>query len=100
MWARVTTVQGDPDKLDFMLEDLENHVMPEVRKLRDQGYRGLYVLTDRTSGRGLTMTLWDSEESLRASEDRANAIRSGAVERTGEQLIGVERFEVTLHDGT
>ena len=99
MWARVTTVQGDPDKLDSMLDDLTNQVMPQVRELRDQGYRGMYVLTDRASGRSLTMTLWDSEESLRASEDRANAIRSGAVERTGEQLVGVERFEVALHDG-
>jgi hypothetical protein len=39
-------------------------------------------LVDRGSGKALTMTLWESEEAMRASEEEANQFRTEIAEAT------------------
>ena len=36
------------------------------------GYEGAYLLADRNSGTSVAITLWESEEAMRASEEAAN----------------------------
>jgi hypothetical protein len=38
--------------------------------------------------------LWESEEAMRASGEEANRMRSDTAEASGEQMAGVERYEV------
>jgi heme-degrading monooxygenase HmoA len=60
------------------------------------GFQGVYFLVDRQSGKGLSITLWESEEAMRASEDAANQLRSESAEASGEEILGVERYEVAI----
>jgi heme-degrading monooxygenase HmoA len=95
MFARATIIQGPPDRIDAGMEKIRSDVMPHIRQL--DGFQGIMTLVDRTSGKGLNVTFWDTEEDMRASEERANELRRQAAEGLGSmQEPQVERYEVAL----
>lgn len=68
-----------------------------VARLHD-GFEGIYILFDRETGKSITITLWESEEDMQASEEAANRARSESAESAGETVVGVERYEVALRE--
>jgi len=66
MFARLTIVQVKMDKLDETVKIFEENVVPVAKS--QKGYRGGYLLTDRKTGKGIAMTLWDSEADAIANE--------------------------------
>ena len=66
MFARVTMIQVKSNKLDEAIKIYEESVNPE-RKAQ-KGSRAAYLLTDRKTGKGIAITLWDSEEDAIANE--------------------------------
>ncbi len=42
----------------------------------------------------MTITLWDSEEAMRASEEKANQVRRDAAQTTSASIGNIDRFEV------
>lgn len=66
MFARLTIVQVNIDKLDETRKIYEESVIP-AQKL-ERGFRGSYLLSDRKTGKGIAITLWDSEEDAIANE--------------------------------
>lgn len=93
MHARVTTVSGgSPDRLDQGIADFRDQVLPAVKEL---GGRGAIMLVDREAGTGLGITLWPDEETMRASEERANELRRKVAQDMGAEPR-VERYEVAL----
>jgi len=94
--ARVSSLEGPPDKIDAGIRFIKEQILPEAHNLI--GWRGVIALVDRAAGRTKTITLWDSDRSLRASEERANQLRSEAAEAMGETVTGVGRYVVALHE--
>jgi quinol monooxygenase YgiN len=82
MFARSTTIQGDPGSVDEGITYVHDESMPALRRM--EGCVGLSMLADRSSGRCIITTSWRDEAALRASED---GVRSAA-ERTVEILGG------------
>jgi heme-degrading monooxygenase HmoA len=66
MHARVTRVRIQPGRVQEVLEIGRNSVAPAARE--QQGFKGLFLLTDSVAGEGISVTLWETEEDLRASE--------------------------------
>ena len=66
MFARLTIVTTNIDKLDETIKIFEESVVPAAKS--QKGYRGAYFLTDRKTGKGIALTLWDSEEDAIANE--------------------------------
>ena len=66
MFARLTIIQVKGDKLDEAAKIFEESVIPAAKE--QKGFYGGYVLTDRKTGKGVAMSLWDSEEDAVASE--------------------------------
>ena len=66
MFARLTIVQVKSDKLDETIKIFEEGVVPAAKS--QKGFRGSYLLTDRKTGKGVSITLWDSEEDAIANE--------------------------------
>lgn len=60
------------------------------------GFRGVISMVDRASGDSLAVTLWESEEAMRASEEQANRMREEMAQAAGDEIRGVERYEVDL----
>ncbi len=66
MFARLTIVQVKIDKLDETIKIYEDNVVPAAKS--QKGFQGAYLLTDRDTGKGISCTLWDSEEDAVANE--------------------------------
>ena len=96
MFARVSTFQGQPDQTAEGIKVAREQILPAAR-LQD-GFRGIYLLFDRESGRLLSITLWETEEDMKASEDAALRARTESAEAAGEVIVGVERYEVALQE--
>ena len=97
MHARVSTIQGSTDQIDEGVDKLRDTTLPAVKQI--DGFKGIVTLIDRQTGKGLTVTLWESEEALRASEEEANRLRREAADglgATGEPTV--ERYEVALYE--
>jgi heme-degrading monooxygenase HmoA len=66
MIARVTTVQVIPDKVAEAANIFNNSVLPAAKA--QPGFRTGYLLTDAASGKGMSVTVWDSLADLQANE--------------------------------
>jgi heme-degrading monooxygenase HmoA len=66
MYARVTLAQLQPGKLDELLQFLGENVVPAVQA--QQGFKGLLLLTDETTNKGIAVALWETEADRVASE--------------------------------
>jgi len=80
VFARVSTYRGDPALLDPRQDAFPSIVDALVYQV--DGFEGDYYSVDRGSGKALTMTLWESEEAMRASEEEANQFRTESAEAT------------------
>ena len=92
--ARVSSLEGPPENVDKAIRVARDQVLPKARQLR--GWKGVISLVDRKSGRGKLITLWESEDALRASEEKANKLRQETAESAGEKIKGVDRYEVAV----
>jgi hypothetical protein len=89
--ARVATFEGDPAKVD----DAINLVRAEVESGdTPPGLKGakMLMLVNRESGKGLGVTLFESEEAMRRGDEALNAMSPGASERR----TSVEFYEVPV----
>ena len=95
MFARVTTMQGPPDRIDEAARGLQERAVPFVRQL--SGFKGAYWLADRESGKVVALALWESEEAMRASEAQIEQRRRESAQAVGAAILGVEEYEVIAH---
>lgn len=66
MKARVVTVNALPGKLNEMTAIYKDSVVPAGKK--QKGFKGALLLTDADGNKGLSITLWDTEADMNASE--------------------------------
>jgi quinol monooxygenase YgiN len=96
MHARVTSLSGSPDEVDAGIANFRENVVPFTR---EEGGKGALLLVDRSSGRAIAITLWEDEQALTASDERANALRADAAEQMGASTQpDVARYEVAVFE--
>ena len=66
MHARAVTVQIQPGKTQEAIDVYNNSVVPAAKA--QKGFQGAYLMTDASSGKGLSITVWDSEADMEAGE--------------------------------
>ena len=66
MFARFTIVQMKEDKMDEAIKLYEDSVVTGGKE--QKGFCGIYLFTDRKTGKGYSISLWDSEEDAVANE--------------------------------
>jgi heme-degrading monooxygenase HmoA len=96
MHARVTTVTGASD-IDRGLALLRDEVVPQMQQQR--GFRGLSAAGDLATGVFTVLSLWDSEEDLKASE-RAGDSASASVGRVMGGQVSVDLYEESVCEGS
>ncbi|MGO9226286.1 MAG: hypothetical protein ACLP4K_22360, partial [Mycobacterium sp.] len=64
MYARSSTIQAQPSSIDAGIAHVRDTVMPALGGV--DGYTGLSLLVDRSSGRCIATSAWQSEEAMRA----------------------------------
>lgn len=99
MFARVTISQASPDlspeDRDSMTNFILEQVIPAARRM--DGFKGGYWLADPGTGKGITITLWETEEAERASQAAATRIRQEAASALDLEMKGIEVYEVLAH---
>jgi heme-degrading monooxygenase HmoA len=94
LFARIGTWQGSSEDLENWVTRAGEVVKPNVQ--RQPGLTAAYWLVDRESGKGLTITIWESEEAMLASEQFRSQSQSQTSAATGAGVT-TERFEVFDH---
>ena len=94
MYARSTTIQGDPARMDDGIANVRDDVMPAVRAM--DGCVGLSMLADRESGRCIVTTSWRDEQAMHDSEGMVHDMRQRAAEMMGGRAE-VKEWEIAVH---
>ena len=92
MYARVSTYTGASDEIDEAIRQVRDDTLPKLVQL--DGYKGAYFLVDRQNGKSLAVTLWESEEAMRATEGASYWLRAFGAEAAGGEVTALERYEV------
>lgn len=104
MFARSTTIMGDPSAIDAGIAYVRDDVMPMISSF--EGFVGLSMMVDRETGQCIVTSSWKTEETMQASDLHLAPIRA----RAGEIIMGapqIEEWEVAVmhrdhrtHEGT
>ena len=92
MHARLSTYEGQAGELS----DGFNAQTAALEQL--DGFKAAYFgVSD--SGKAFSLTVWETEEALEASAERAKQMRSDATQPSGAEIQSVEHFEITSTAG-
>lgn len=94
MFARVSIIEGSPERIDEGVRQTRDTIIPEAKKMR--GFKGLYSLVDRKTGKEMAITLWETEADLNASTEAANRLRAQAIQTAAAPSAKVEIYEVAI----
>ena len=94
MFARVTITEGSPAEIDTAIRFMRETVLPQARSVR--GFKGVYLLVDRKTGKAMGIALWETEADLNASTEAANRLRAQYVQAATAQPPKVEVYEVAV----
>ena len=90
MHARATTLRASTRPVQEEIDHYQEGI-PSVREI--PGNRGAFLLVDRSARKAIGVTLWESEEAMQASRQRADELREQAQEAPGES---VDEYEVAV----
>jgi quinol monooxygenase YgiN len=93
MYARSTTITGRPEAIDECITLIRDEVQPAITVM--DGCLGLSLVVDRSSGRCIATSAWETEESMILAGDTVAPYRA----RAGAILGGepeVDQWEVAL----
>jgi hypothetical protein len=91
MYARIATFESDPSKLDDAIGLVQSEVQSEETPEGLEGAKML-MLVNRETGKGLGITLFDSEDAMRRGDEALNAMSPGSTERR----TSVDFYEVPV----
>lgn len=90
MWARVSTYQLPSDDVDAAIQRFSQ----ALGDVNEPGFERGELLVDRSSRKALTITVWNSGETLQASVEAANRIRDSAAEKASVSILDVSHYEI------
>ena len=96
MLASVANVQVHPDKTGEAQRIFRDSVIPAVKQ--QKGFKGALLLADPTTGKGLSIMLWETTADLAAGESSSDYQRH--IDEFASMLTGPssrEAYEVSVH---
>ena len=96
MYARLSRFAGlPPERIDQTLREFEEGQLPQMEKL--DGFKGVMVGVDRSEGKAVAITFWETPQSLRTSDKLADEAREAAMasaQPSREPIV--DRYEVII----
>ena len=92
MHARTTIVQGNPASLEEGIAQVRDQVMPSVTAM--DGCVGISMLCDRSTGRCIVTTAWESEDAMSASAQSVMPLREEATRTLDAVTSDVMTWEI------
>ena len=94
MYARTTTVRGDPRAVEDGVAFIRNDVWPMVQRM--DGCIGMSMLADREAGRCIVTSAWASEDAMRTSADKVQESRRQAAEVLRADAVDIDQWEIAV----
>jgi heme-degrading monooxygenase HmoA len=94
VYARTSTMQADPARIDSGIAYVRGQVFPAVSAM--DGCVGMSMLADRGSGRCIVTTAWESETALRDTTERVRPLRDGAEQALESSTSDVDVWEIAV----
>ena len=94
MHARVTRFELDPENMPDAVQVALEPGLALSRSL--EGCAGLIVLADREGGKGLAITLWESQDVMERSDEAAHQLTRFAAQTFHGRRPSIEKFEVVV----
>jgi len=96
MYARITTTQFSPYRLDEAISIIRESTVPAAQQ--QQGFKGYLLFVDRSTGKGITITLWEQEEDRECTGPNSDYYRQeiGKVVPLLMDAPNVEDFEIVV----
>ncbi|MET0898830.1 MAG: hypothetical protein ABWY45_13045 [Mycobacterium sp.] len=94
MYTRTTATTAALSSLDAGISHVREVVMPALEEF--DGFVGLSMLVDRSSGRCIVTSAWESEDAMRASTDGVEDLRERAVQILGGLRPDLDRWEIAV----
>ena len=95
MYARITMGIIQPGKADEGIRVMQDSVLPAAKK--QKGFKNLFNLTNRDTGKDIVIVLWNSEADMKAGE--SSGYYREQVAKMAPLLAGpptTEHYEVTV----
>jgi heme-degrading monooxygenase HmoA len=92
VYASLTTVRGGGTDVSATAGMAAESMLSWLREF--DGYRGLVVLGDPSTGNARIVTFWDSLEAVERSDKSRREVRESMIAAAGAQLESVERYEL------
>jgi heme-degrading monooxygenase HmoA len=93
-WNRVSTLDLAPADIDAAVETFHASTLPALEAM--DGFCAAMLCAARERGRAVAVTTWRDQEALRASDERANALREEVRDKTQGQIASVQAMEIVL----
>lgn len=98
MFARLTQVQGDPDKVEAGIQSFKDQVLPIAKSV--DGFKGATLLVDRSSGKAIGISVWETEEARENADAALREAREKTVREVGSATVPeLELYEVAVIEG-
>jgi heme-degrading monooxygenase HmoA len=97
MFARVSFGTIPQNKNDEFTKIQKNSILPAVKN--QKGYKGYLVLLNAQTGEGITISIWDSEQVMKATE--ASGLYKQLVAKVMPVLSGtttMKQYEVVIKE--
>ena len=92
MFARVSHYTVRPERLQRGYRAIEDHVIPALRM--QVGYSGGLLLGNPESGKMLTVSLWEDEQEMHATDEASHWFQAFGAEAAEGTVTDVETYEV------
>ena len=93
MYARTTTVKGQPEAMDRGIAEVRDEILPAVTAM--EGCMGLSMLVERDSGECIVTTSWRTESAMRDTAEQVKSMRDRAAELMGG-MSSVQEWEIAV----
>jgi heme-degrading monooxygenase HmoA len=94
MYARVTNIRFSP-QMEAEVTSVAQGLAPILK--RQRGFEGLQVLTDPKAGKGIIVSLWETEADAEASEARSSYIgQMSMMSSFLDESLAPETYEVSV----
>ena len=92
MYARISTFEGDPSKIDDAVAVINEKIIPTLKGVK--GFTALNFLADRSTGKLVGVAFWNDHTALEGSLEAVDPMRTEVADAMGGNVVSVESYEL------
>ena len=92
MQARISTIEGDPSRIDDAVAVLNEKTIPTLKDVK--GFTAVNFMVDRSAGKLVAVAFYADEAALKGSVEAVGPMRNEVADAMGGKVVGVESYEL------